>query len=206
MNIKLHLPLFYFIENYQKSYSNTPTIPEMMEGTGKGHGTVQNSLKCLEQAGYLRRHPHKKSHIEILKPSRSGVPIRGEIAAGYLSDACINTTDCLLFSAPWLEATDFALKVSGDSMSGDAIADGAFVIMRPVPDGYQPKQGEIVAVWVEGCGTTLKRFYQRDGLITLQPSNPAYEPIQLNLGEHELRIQGVWISTLHGRTDLFTSD
>ncbi|MBD2089881.1 repressor LexA [Microcoleus sp. FACHB-1515] len=205
MNLELHMPLFHFIENYQKAYGNTPTIEEMMRATGKGHGTVQNSLKRLEEAGYLRRHSHKKSHIEILKPSRLGVPIRGEIAAGYLSDACINTTDYLIFSAPWLEETDFALKVSGDSMSGDAIANGAFVIMRAVPNGYQPKQGEIVAAWVEGFGTTLKRFYRQGDLVTLQASNPAYEPIQLNLREHELQIQGIWISTLHGRANLLTS-
>jgi len=46
----------------------------------------------------------------------------------------------------------------GDSMIEDFITEGDVVIMRPVPEPDQLKNGTIVAARVEGHGTTLKRF------------------------------------------------
>jgi repressor LexA len=68
------------------------------------------------------------------------------------------------------------------------------VIMRTVAADEQIQDGKIVAARVEGQGTTLKRFYSKGDKITLQPSNPQYQPIEVNAKELEIQgvLVGVW--------------
>lgn len=68
----------------------------------------------------------------------------------------------------------YALRVSGDSMIDDMINDGDIVIIRKQEIA---KNGEMVAAWVEGEGTTLKRIYQDGSRVRLQPANPTMQPI-----------------------------
>jgi SOS-response transcriptional repressor LexA len=53
-----------------------------------------------------------------------------------------------------------------------------------------------VAVWVEGEGTTLKRFYREPdiGVIRLQPRNPNMEPILVD--SEDVTVQGKLVLTL----------
>lgn len=191
-----HANLFRYIEDYQAAYSNCPSIDEMMAAMGKSRSSIQNSRKYLEQHGYIESIPGRKRNIRILKPSRKGIPVWGEIAAGYLSQPCTTPEEYLSLEAPGLNSSDFfALRVAGDSMIGDKIFNGAFVILRRVPDGYRPANGEVVAAFVEGHGTTLKRFYQDGSIVILQPSNPEYDPIPLDLREQMLQVQGVFEAT-----------
>jgi repressor LexA len=44
-------------------------------------------------------------------------------------------------------------------MIGGGIINGASVILKRVPDGYEPRPGTIVAAYVEGSGTTLKGLW-----------------------------------------------
>jgi repressor LexA len=85
----------------------------------------------------------------------------------------------------------FALRVIGDSMIEDLIAEGDFVIMRPVPDPEQLKNGLIVAARVEGHGTTLKRCYRNGVQVTLKPANSKYQPIEVMA--NSVQVQGVLV-------------
>lgn len=194
-----HGDLYQYIENYKKAHSNSPSYDEMMEATGKSRGAVQNSLNYLQKHGYIRRIPGKRRNIEIVQSIKKGVPIRGEIAAGYLSDPFTDTVEHLPFEAPWIKPGDFALRVSGDSMINACIADGAFVIMRTVPDGYTPPDGEIAAVYVTGIGMTLKHFYRDGHKVILKPSNPKYPSMPFDLREQEVKVQATWLCTVHGK-------
>jgi repressor LexA len=79
-------------------------------------------------------------------------------------------------------------------MIEDLIAEGDFVIMRPVPDPEQLKNGLIVAARVDGHGTTLKRFYRQGDRVTLKPANPKYEPIEVMATSVQVQgvLVGVW--------------
>ncbi len=109
-----------------------------------------------------------------------GLPVLGEIRAGPLEEAVaapetIFEEEDLLPHRPG----DFLLRVHGDSMIGDGILAGDYVLLRPhVPAA----QGEIAAVITEGdetyagrYDTTLKRVFQEGTSVRLQASNPAYE-------------------------------
>jgi repressor LexA len=79
-------------------------------------------------------------------------------------------------------------------MIEDLIADGDVVFLRPVAEPNQLKNGTIVAARVEGHGTTLKRFYRHDDLVTLKPANRNYLPIEVSATQVEVQgsLVGIW--------------
>ena len=204
---KTHQTVLTFIENYWCEQATSPTVREIITGLSRSQGSVQNSLKRLEDNGSIKRLKRKSRNIRLVdfdvpaplgqafQTQIQGLPIRGEIAAGYCHDPFTEENEYLNMEYPGRKPDDYVLKVSGDSMIGAAIPDGAFVGIRPVPANYQPKAGQIVAVWVEGSGTTLKRFFQKESMVVLEAANPRYEPMMFDLQTCELRVQGAHIFT-----------
>ena len=74
------------------------------------------------------------------------------------------------------------------------IADGDMVLMEPITDSYSLRNGTIVSALVPGLGTTLKYFFMKNGLISLEPANPEYEPIKVSPDRIQLqgKLYGVW--------------
>ena len=68
----------------------------------------------------------------------------------------------------------FCLRVKGDSMIEDQIADRDFVVVRKQDEC---KDGEIVVALVDGQDATLKRVYRESDRIRLEPANSSMEPI-----------------------------
>jgi repressor LexA len=202
---RTHQAVFDFLEEYNvQNGGASPSIDEVMAAVGKSRSPVQNSLQYLETNGYIEapriNGKRQARSWRILKPSLFstralrdagvGIPIQGEIAAGFLSDPLPGPHASEL---EYLSASDgdYALRVSGDSMVGDSIVDGDWAIMQAVPDGYEPvRSGEIVAVWVEGRGTTLKHYHRQGSLTILRASNPKYADIVLNPMDQFFKVQG----------------
>jgi repressor LexA len=80
----------------------------------------------------------------------------------------------------------YALEVQGDSMIDAMVNDGDYVIMRPTQTA---RNGEMVAVWLNGDETTLKYFYLENGRVRLQPANPTMKPIYID-DPSSVQIQG----------------
>lgn len=130
------------------------------------------------------------------------IPILGNIVAGEPIDvadgnfAAYDEEDVVEVSSTMLPArkdTLFALRVNGDSMIDDMISDGDIVILQQQETA---RDGDVVAAWVEGEGTTLKRFYLEPdmGVVRLQPRNPHMEPILVD--PEDVTIQGKLVLTL----------
>jgi repressor LexA len=84
----------------------------------------------------------------------------------------------------------FALEVDGDSMIDAMVNDGDFVIMKPVNNNAEVRNGEMVAVWLPSQDeTTLKYFYKEKEGYRLQPANPTMGPIMIDK-EEPLEIKG----------------
>ena len=190
-----HLTLLAYLEDYIQLHGYSPVIDEMMATMEKPRGAIQNSLKYLKREGYIERRYGKARAIRILKPNQDGIPIWGAIAAGYLSEVFTDRREMLPISSPKLRPGDFALQVAGDSMIGDHIPDGSFVVMRPLLDPDVLKNGGIVAAWVEGPGTTLKHLYPCGNQISLIASNPRYPQITVDTQECRVEVQGIllWV-------------
>ncbi len=130
------------------------------------------------------------------------VPILGNIVAGEPIDishdnfTTYDDEDIVELSSSMLPTrrdTLFALRVDGVSMIDDMINDGDIVILQQQETA---RDGDVVAAWVEGEGTTLKRFYVEPemGVIRLQPRNPTMDPIYVQ--PEEITIQGKLVLTL----------
>jgi repressor LexA len=102
------------------------------------------------------------------------VPVVGRITAGgpILAEQAIQD----VFALPRQvvgEGTLFSLRVTGDSMTGAAIADGDWVVVRAqsVADN-----GDIVAVMING-EVTVRTFKRSGDQVWLMPQNFAHTPV-----------------------------
>ena len=85
---------------------------------------------------------------------------------------------------------DFLLRVHGDSMIGDGILDGDWVLLRP---NLALRQGEIAAVLVgESHEATLKRvlLVPEKSEIILRASNPRYPDLVAKA--KEVKVAGIF--------------
>lgn len=132
--------------------------------------------------------------MRVLHPHKQGIPILGTIAASGFIEPFTDSIDYLDFSHMALPPDTYGLRVAGDSMIDDLIADGDLVFLHPVLQPDQLKNGTIVAARVDGYGTTLKRFYRLDDMVTLKPANPNYQPIEILATQVEVQgsLVAVW--------------
>ncbi|MEO0458523.1 MAG: transcriptional repressor LexA, partial [Cyanobacteria bacterium P01_A01_bin.114] len=153
---------------------------------------IQSRLEHLRNKNYIDWNEGKARTIRILNEAR-GVRILGAIAAGSMVEAFTDTVEHLDLATMPLKVDDFALRVRGDSMIDALIDEGDIVIMRPVPDPRNIRDGTIVAARVEGT-TTLKYLYREGSEIVLKPANERYEPMRYPAKDVDIqgRLAAVW--------------
>ena len=172
-----------------------PSIPEI----GKqfkiaSTNGVSDHLKALEKKGYIRRVGKRAFEVvnalgkAVLTATRE-VPVLGKVAAGkpLLSEENIEGT--ITIPDDIGSGERFALQVKGDSMIGAGIMDGDRVILKQQGTA---ENGEIVCALING-EATLKRFFKKDGMVTLKAENEKYAPIVVSEGEFRIagRIVGL---------------
>jgi repressor LexA len=187
--------LYDWLVDYIRTSQHAPSIRQMMRAMKlRSPAPVQSRLEHLRNKGYIDWTEGKARTIRILGPASKGIPVFGAIAAGGLVEPFTDTVEHLDLSGLFYQTGNFALRVTGDSMIEDLITEGDVVIMRPVPDPEQLKNGRIVAARVEGKGTTLKRYYRQGELVTLKPANAKYLPIEAMANRVEVQgvLVGVW--------------
>ena len=148
---------------------------------------VSDHLKALEKNGYIRRVGKRAIEVlnalgkSILTATRE-VPVLGRVPAGkpFLSEE--NVEGVLIIPADMSGGKTFALRVKGDSMIGAGIMDGDRVIVKQQSTA---ENGEIVCALIDG-EATLKRFFKKDGVVTLKAENEKYAPITLSAGEFRI--------------------
>ena len=181
--------LYRWIKDYMKNFQHSPSIRQMMQAMGlKSPAPIQSRLKHLQEKGYISWQEGKARTMQIVDEIVEGVPIMGSVAAGGLIETYSDVIDNLDVSDVMNKKNVFALSVNGDSMIDACIADGDMVLLEPIKDANNIRNGTIVSAMVPGLGTTLKYFFKKGGKIFLEAANPAYDPIELNLGE--VTIQG----------------
>ncbi len=170
--------IYNFIRGKIQGRGYGPTVREIgLNFQIKSPNGVMCHLKALQKKGLIHREPNMSRAIQLLEDPVSaqhmGLKLVGNIAAGQPIEA-IEQHEELTFS-DWTEPGDkFALKVQGDSMIEEHIADGDFVIIRRQE---QARDGQIVAIRDEEGEATLKRFFRDKNRIRLEPANKTMKPI-----------------------------
>ena len=146
----------------------------------KSPSTVLFHLRALEEAGYIRREPHRNRALAPLasgadhKPQPRYVPLVGRIAAGEPILASENIETMLPLPATMFSAQNlFMLEVTGDSMIEAGILDGDIVIVTQQPVA---EPGDIVVALLDD-EATVKYFYPRAEAVELRPANPYMDSI-----------------------------
>lgn len=135
----------------------------------------------LGTSNHLKESPLPYGAVPYDGSRMERLPILGTIRAGepiYMSE---NIEGYELVEPEVLRGRKgFALRVKGDSMTGDYIFDGDKVIVV-VDEDTSPK--DIVVVAVNGYEATLKRVKCENGLCMLLASNTSYEPMMYPASE-----------------------
>jgi repressor LexA len=192
--------LFNWLVQYIDQYQHAPSIRQMMQAMKlKSPAPVQSRLEHLRKKGYVnweigQARTLRITHPEFPSTASDHIPILGTIAAGGLIEPFVEVVDTLELSPKLWPPESYALRVNGDSMIDAHITHGDIVIMRPVQEPKNLKNGTIVAARVEGEGTTLKRFYLKNHEVTLEAANLKYQPIRVPATQVEVQgsLLGVW--------------
>jgi repressor LexA len=122
--------------------------------------------------------PRDRGSAAVVRPDEMvSVPMLGRIRAGDPVPADGEVEEVFMLPRRLVgEGALFLLKVCGDSMTGAAIRDGDWAVVRQQPAA---EDGEIVAALIDS-EATIKRLKRTDGFAWLVPENRDYVPIPGN--------------------------
>ncbi len=170
--------VYEFIRDKIRNRGYGPTVREIgLHFNISSPNGVMCHLKALEKKGLITREPNMSRAImlatETPEGQSNGLPLRGTIAAGVLHEA-VEQDERVDFGELFNADDLFVLKVKGDSMIEDQIADGDFVVIHKQSTA---NKGEIVVALTDENEATLKRWYPEAKRIRLEPANSSMAPI-----------------------------
>jgi repressor LexA len=182
------LEVLAFIRRFMES-GLPPTRGEIAEGLRlKNRQGIDQHLRALAAKGAIELIPGISRGIRLAEAPQTGLPLLGRIAAGAPILASSNIEDYVNVDPALFRPTaDFLLRVRGDSMKDADILDRDLLAVHCT---NQARNGQIVVARI-GDEATVK-YYRRQGqLVRLEAANPAYAPIEIDLREQELAIEGL---------------
>jgi len=183
------LDVLAFIRRFMESGGLPPTRGEIAEGLRlKNRQGIDQHLRALAAKGAIELIPGISRGIRLAEAAPTGLPLLGRIAAGAPILASANIEDYVNVDPTLFRpAADFLLRVRGDSMKNADILDRDLLAVHRTK---QVRNGQIVVARL-GDEATVK-YYRRQGqLVRLEPANPDFAPIEINLREQELTIEGL---------------
>ena len=173
-----------------------PTRAEIASELGfKSANAAEEHLRALQRKGVLELLPGASRGIQLKDSLRDqmGLPLVGRVAAGspILAQEHIEAhykIDPQLFSPK----PHYLLRVSGMSMKDAGILDGDLVAVHRTPE---VRSRQIIVARLDD-EVTVKRYRQKGSLVSLLPENEEFEPIEVDLREQTLVIEGVVVGVI----------
>ncbi|NLM77931.1 MAG: transcriptional repressor LexA [Ruminococcaceae bacterium] len=177
--------VYDFIRSYIQENGYPPAVRDICAGVGvRSTSTIHGHLKRLQETGRIAYSSGKRRAITLPEQQEDRpvyLPVVGQVTAGVPILAEENIERSLPFPADFFstEGDVFALRVRGDSMTGAAILNNDYVIVRRQNTA---RPGDIIVALV-GDEATVKTLANVEGKIVLMPENPAYSPIPFDTPE-----------------------
>ena len=173
-----------------------PTRAEISRQLGfKSANAAEEHLRALQRKGVLDLVPGASRGIQLKDSLRDqmGLPLVGQVAAGnpILAEEHIEThyrIDPQLFNPK----PHYLLRVQGMSMKDAGILDGDLVAVHRTPE---VRSRQIIVARLDD-EVTVKRYRQNGTLVSLLPENEDFEPIEVDLKEQALVIEGVVVGVI----------
>jgi repressor LexA len=183
-----------------------PTRAEIAERMGfRSVNAAEQHLRALERKGAIEISAGSSRGIKVRE--RGGpklgrlleLPVIGRVAAGspILAEEHVQARyqlDPNLFTP----RADYLLRVRGLSMRDAGILEGDLLAVHRTPEA---QSGQIVVARLAD-EVTVKRLKRRGYTVQLLPENPDFEPIELDLREDPLTIEGIAVGVIRSGKSL----
>jgi repressor LexA len=177
-----------------------PTRADICEALGfKSPNAAEEHLRALEAKGVIEMTPGVSRGIRLVAQGAQApefsLPVVGRVAAGEPILAVESVEDHYRVDPRLFKPrADYLLRVRGHSMRNAGILDGD---MLAVHRTRRAENGDIVVARVNDEEVTVKRFHRRSAyLIRLLSENPDFDPIELDLRNDTLVIEGLGVGVL----------
>ena len=184
------------IQSFIDEFGMPPTRAEIARELGfRSANAAEEHLRALQKKGVLELMPGASRGIQLKDALREqlGLPLVGRVAAGspILAEEHIEThyrVDPALFHPK----PHYLLRVEGMSMKDVGILDGDLVAVHRTPE---VRSRQIVVARLDD-EVTVKRYRQDGKVVWLLPENEEFEPIQVDLSEQSMVIEGVVVGVI----------
>ncbi|MCY1413723.1 LexA repressor [compost metagenome] len=188
-----------FIKRCLEDNGYPPTRAEIAQELGfKSPNAAEEHLKALARKGAIEMTPGASRGIRIpgFEPNAANegeLPIIGRVAAGAPILAEQNVEDACRINPEFFNPrADYLLRVRGMSMKDVGILDGDLLAVHVTREA---RNGQIVVARL-GEDVTVKRFKREGSKVWLIAENPEFEPIEVDLKEQELIIEGLSVGVI----------
>lgn len=186
-----------FIERSLLQDGFPPTIAEIAAAFGvRSTNSIRGHLQALARKGAIELVPAASRGIRLLKPTPDpdqGLPLVGRVAAGQpiLAEEHIERY-CRLGPELFDNRADYLLRVQGMSMRDAGILDGDLLAVQRTPEA---RNGQIVVARIHD-EATVKRLRLEGAKAFLEPANPDFSIIEVDLQRELLVIEGVVVGVI----------
>ncbi|MDM8347818.1 transcriptional repressor LexA [Pseudomonas sp. sp1636] len=187
-----------FIKHCLDDNGYPPTRAEIAQALGfKSPNAAEEHLKALARKGAIEMTPGASRGIRIpgYEPNNTeeGLPVIGRVAAGAPILAQQNIEDCCRINPEFFHPkADYLLRVRGMSMKDIGILDGDLLAVHTTREAHN---GQVVVARIDD-EVTVKRFKRQGNKVWLIAENPEFAPIEVNLEEQELVIEGLSVGVI----------
>jgi len=172
-----------------------PTRAEIAKKLGfKSANAAEEHLKALQRKGAIELVKGTSRGIQLLVEDadeaveEEGLPLVGKVAAGEPILAAEHVEDYLKVDPDLFHPEPhYLLRVDGMSMKNAGILDGDLVAVHRTPE---VRNRQIIVARLDD-EVTVKRYRQDGTMVWLLPENDDFEPIEVDLTEQHMMIEGV---------------
>lgn len=178
--------VYDFIYYYIQENSYAPTQQEIKRHFGfRSLGSVQDYIRYLSQAEYIRNDSNATRGLEALVPLEKreslanenaliSLPLLGSVAAGlpmekYKYDETVDIPSYLVG-----KGNHYAVEIEGYSMVDEGILPGDIAIIK---EQSQAENGQTAIVLTQDQGANIKKFYAYKDRVELHSANKDFPPI-----------------------------
>ena len=182
-----------------------PTRAEIAQQLGfRSPNAAEEHLRALARKGAIEMIPGASRGIrvpdqgagndaELSELAEGELPVIGRVAAGAPILAQQNIEDsCRIDPGFFRPRADYLLRVRGMSMRDAGIMDGDLLAVHACREAVN---GQIVVARL-GDEVTVKRLQRKGSKVLLLAENPDFAPIEIDLNEQDLVIEGLSVGVI----------
>ncbi|HCX27386.1 MAG TPA: LexA repressor [Cellvibrionales bacterium] len=173
-----------------------PTRADIAKEFGfKSANAAEEHLKALARKGAIEIIPGASRGIRLIDETPNGLPLIGRVAAGSPILAQEHIDDyCDISPSFFRPRADYLLQVVGESMQDVGIYDGDWLAVHKTTEA---NNGDIVIARVDE-EVTVKRLRKTRSkhLVHLEPENPEFNVIEVDLREQFFAIEGLSVGVI----------